>query len=57
MRAAAGSTGATLIDINAALGTDVNRYMGVDGLHPNELGYAKMAETFFNAIRAQFEVP
>lgn len=57
MRSVAASTGATLIDINAALATDVNRYIGVDGLHPNELGYSKIAETFFNAIRAQFEVP
>ena len=57
MRAAASSTGATLVDINAALATDVNRYIGVDGLHPNELGYAKIAETFYNAIRSQFELP
>ena len=57
MRAAASTGGATLVDINAALATDVFRYMGVDGLHPNELGYAKMAETFFNVIRAQFENP
>lgn len=57
MRAVAASGGATLVDINAALATDVFRYMGVDGLHPNELGYAKIAETFFTAIRAAFEVP
>ncbi len=57
MRSVAASGGATLVDINAALATDVFRYMGVDGLHPNELGYAKIAETFFNAIRAQFENP
>jgi lysophospholipase L1-like esterase len=57
MRSVAASGGATLVDINAALATDVFRYMGLDGLHPNELGYAKMAETFYNAIRAQFENP
>ena len=57
MRAAASSTGATLVDINAALATDVTRYIGVDGLHPNEAGYAKIAETFYNAIRSQFELP
>jgi len=57
MRAVAASGGATLVDINAVLATDVFRYMGLDGLHPNELGYAKMAETFFNVIRAQFENP
>ena len=57
MRAAASSTGATLVDVNAALATDVTRYIGVDGLHPNEAGYAKIAETFYNAIRSQFELP
>ena len=57
MRSVAGSTGATLVDINAALATDVTRYIGVDGLHPNEAGYAKIAETFYNAIRSQFELP
>ncbi len=57
MRSVAASTGATLIDINAALAADVTRYIGVDGLHPNEAGYAKIAETFYNAIRSQFELP
>ena len=57
MRSVAASTGATLVDINAALATDVTRYIGVDGLHPNEAGYAKIAETFYNAIRSQFELP
>ena len=56
MRTVAATEGAILVDINAALATDVNRYIGVDGLHPNELGYAKIAETFFAAIRAEFEV-
>ena len=57
MRSVAATSGATLVDVNAALATDVTRYIGVDGLHPNELGYARIAETFFNAIRSQFEVP
>ncbi len=57
MRSVASSTGATLVDVNAALATDVTRYIGVDGLHPNELGYSKIAETFYNAIRSQFELP
>lgn len=57
MRAVAATEGATLVDVNAALSTDVNRYIGIDGLHPNEAGYAKIAETFFAAIRAALEVP
>jgi len=34
----------------------VNRYIGVDGLHPNEAGYAKIADLFFQAIQANLEV-
>ena len=57
MRTVAAIEGAILVDVNAALSTDVNRYIGIDGLHPTELGYARIAETFFAAIRAEFEVP
>ncbi len=57
MRAVASTEGAVLVDVYQALLTDVNAYIGLDGLHPNERGYAKIAETFFNAIRAALEVP
>ena len=53
---AARSEGAVFVDIFAALSTNVNLYIGVDGLHPTEAGYAKMAETFQNAIRNELEV-
>ena len=56
MRDVARSEGAVLVDVFGALATSVTTYIGVDGLHPNEAGYAKMAETFFNAIRADLEV-
>ena len=56
MRALAASEGAVLVDVYAALLPDVQRFMGVDGLHPNEAGYAKIADTFFQAIQANFEV-
>ena len=56
MRDVARSEGAVLVDVFSALATSVTTYIGVDGLHPNEAGYAKMAETFFNAIRADLEV-
>jgi len=56
MRSVAARNGATLVDVYSALLTDVNRYIGVDGLHPNEAGYAKIADTFFQAIQAAFEV-
>ena len=32
------------------------RYIGVDGLHPNEAGYAKIADLFFQAIQTNLEV-
>ena len=47
--------GAVLVDLFGALSSDVNAYIGVDGLHPNEAGYRKMAETFFAAIRSDLE--
>jgi lysophospholipase L1-like esterase len=55
MRNIARGEGAPLVDLFAALSTDVNAYIGIDGLHPNEAGYRKMAETFFAAIRAELE--
>lgn len=47
--------GAVLVDLFAALSSDVNAYIGIDGLHPNEAGYRKMAETFYAAIRGDLE--
>jgi hypothetical protein len=34
----------------------VSQYIGADGLHPNDAGYAKIGETFFNAVKANLEV-
>ena len=48
--------GATLVDVYGALLPAVNTYIGVDGLHPNEAGYRKIAETFLAAIQANLEV-
>jgi lysophospholipase L1-like esterase len=48
--------GATLVDIYSAILPDVNTYIGLDGLHPNEAGYRKIAETFLAAIQANLEV-
>ena len=55
IRAGAAREGATLVDLNAAMAADVNTLIGVDGLHPTEAGYQRMAETFFSAIRIAFE--
>jgi lysophospholipase L1-like esterase len=56
MRAVASQEGAVLVDLYAAMLPDVFRYIGVDGLHPNESGYARIAELFFQAIQANLEV-
>ena len=56
MRVVASQEGAVLVDLYAAMLPDVFRYIGVDGLHPNEAGYARIAELFFQAIQADLEV-
>jgi lysophospholipase L1-like esterase len=56
MRIVASRQGAVLVDLYAAILPDVQRYIGVDGLHPNEAGYARIADVFFQAIQANLEV-
>ena len=52
MRALAASEGAVLVDVYAGLLPDVTRYVGVDGLHPTEAGYAKIADLSSRPFRA-----
>lgn len=47
--------GAVLVDLFEALSPDVSRYIGIDGVHPTEAGYRKIAETFYEAIRLDLE--
>jgi lysophospholipase L1-like esterase len=56
LRQVAASEGAVLVDIHAGRLTDLTRYIGVDGLHPTEAGYARIADIFFQAIQSNFEV-
>ncbi len=51
----AAAEGATLVDLYGPLSADIKRYIGADGLHPTEAGFALMAETFYAAIRRTFE--
>jgi lysophospholipase L1-like esterase len=44
-----------LVDLYGQMGT-FQGYIGVDGLHPTEVGYAKIADIFMNAIKANLEV-
>ena len=56
MRNVAATEGAVLVDLYALMQPDVVRYIGVDGLHPNEAGYTRIAELFFEAIQRELEV-
>lgn len=56
LRAAIGE-GAVYVDIHSALLPDLNANIGIDGLHPTEIGYRRIAEAIFAAIQATLEVP
>ena len=56
IRTTAAGEGAVLVDLYAALSADVTRFIGLDGLHPTELGYQKISDTMLEAIRANLEV-
>jgi lysophospholipase L1-like esterase len=45
-----------LVDLYGQMGT-YQGYIGVDGLHPTEVGYAKIAEIFMKVIKSTLEVP
>lgn len=55
LRSIATGEGAVFVDLYQALVGNVTLYIGVDGLHPTEIGYQRMAETFFSAIQATLE--
>ncbi len=56
LRQLARGEGAVLVDLYTALVTDVNANVSIDGLHLTPLGYRRVAETVFAAIRAEHEV-
>lgn len=55
IQAVAAGEGAVLVDLYTALAPDTLRYIGVDGLHPTEAGYQRMAAEFFARIRETLE--
>jgi lysophospholipase L1-like esterase len=57
IRAMAAAEGATLVDLYPAIAADMATLLSEDGLHPSVAGYAKIADTFFEAIKQRFEVP
>jgi lysophospholipase L1-like esterase len=57
LRSVAAGENAVFVDLYQALVGNVTAYIGSDGLHPTEVGYQKIAETFFNAIQATLQNP
>lgn len=55
IRSIAAGEGAVVVDLYRAALPNLDAWIGVDGLHPTEAGYARMAEQFFTAIRADLE--
>lgn len=48
--------GTVFVDLYSVLLPEVNSVIGVDGLHPTEAGYRRIADLFFAAIQAALEV-
>lgn len=57
IRSLAASESVPLVDVYQALNTDINTFIGPDGLHPTVAGYAKIADVFFASIMQTLEVP
>lgn len=55
LRAIAAGEGAVVVDVYTALATDLSRYIGIDGHHPTEAGYARIASEFLSRISAELE--
>jgi lysophospholipase L1-like esterase len=56
LRQVARSEGAVLVDVFAALVTDINGNVTIDGLHLTPQGYRRVAEAVYAAIRADLEI-
>ena len=56
LRAVARGEGAVVIDTFTPLLADLNGNIGSDGLHPTAIGYRRLAEVVFAAIRADLEI-
>lgn len=52
----AAEEGAVFVDLYTPLQPEAASLIGVDGLHPNEAGYRRVAQIYFDAIRMSLEV-
>lgn len=55
LKAMAMAKGVTVVDVNAAMSADLNRYIGPDDLHPTAEGLRLIGETFYAAIREKLD--
>ena len=55
IRSIAAGERAGLVDLYQAALPNLQTWIGIDGLHPTEAGYAGIADTFFAAINADLE--
>lgn len=55
IRMLAASEGAILVDLHPQFAPQLAAWLGLDGLHPNEMGYAAMAQAFFDTVRPRLE--
>jgi len=55
LRTLAAGEGAVYVNLYDALLPSLTTYIGVDGLHPTEAGYRRMAEEFLFGIRTTLE--
>ncbi len=55
IRGMAAAEGVPLVDLYQAFGGQTSTLLGIDGLHPTEAGYQRMANTFFDAIQGTLE--
>lgn len=56
IKAMAALEGLVLVNLYDTLLPEANAIIGVDGLHPTEVGYRRMADVFLAAIQANLEV-
>lgn len=56
IRLLAASEQVTLVDLYQGFGGSPDPYIDMDGLHPTEAGYLKIAGFFFDAITARLEI-
>ena len=55
MKIKCAAEGATYVDLYNGLLPQADTLIGVDGLHPTEAGYRRIAELFFAAIKSELE--